>query len=158
MNVHSWFYFRFRHWYPRVINASRSFLSELPLMALSVHTSTFLSKLSLVVPSVVTRFHTNLIIFEQINGHTIWIHSLDFGFQCLGGGGRLTLTSEFILLFPCWSVLPYDCPCNRALIKLVTFDSVKTHQHMWLHVYQICKFVSVFVSLKRWSGRRSAYT
>ena len=72
--------------------------------------------------------------------------------------GRLTLTSEFILLFPCWSVLPYDCPCYRTLIKLVTFGLMRAHQHTWLHVYQICKFVSVFVSLKRWSARRSVYT
>jgi hypothetical protein len=53
-------------------------------MALSVHTSSFLFNLSLVVPSVVTRCHTNLIMVEQINAHTIWIRSYDFMFQYLG--------------------------------------------------------------------------
>jgi len=54
-----------------MINASRSLLCEIQLMALSVHTSSFLSKPSLVVPSVVTGYHNNLIILEQINDHTI---------------------------------------------------------------------------------------
>jgi hypothetical protein len=118
MNVHSCFYFQFRHWYSRVINASRSFLSELPLMALSVHTSSFLSKLSLVVvPSVVTRFHTNLIIFESNHGHAIWIHSCDFVFQCLGAidvDERIQIIVSVLVRPSVWLSL------YRALTKLVT--------------------------------------
>ena len=51
-----------------------------PLVLLVV----FLSRLSLVALSVLTGFHTNLIIFEQINSHTICILVYDFIFQYLG--------------------------------------------------------------------------
>jgi len=149
MNVHSCFYFQFRHWYPRVINASRSFLSELPLIALSVHTSTFLSELSLVVPSVVTRFHTNLIICEQTNG----LYNLNSQLWFRVGA---TDVDEWIHIIVSVLVRPsYDCHCNRALIKPVTFGSVKTHQHVWLHVYQICKFVKFirFVETMEWQKK-----
>jgi hypothetical protein len=122
-------------------------------MALSVHTSSFLSKLSLVVPSVVTLCHTNLIIFVQINGHTIWIHSCDFKFQYVGA----TDVDEWIGIIVSVLVRPSVwLSCKRAVIKLVTFVSVQTHLHMWVRIHQICRLISLFVSLKRWVGWRIA--
>lgn len=69
MKVNSCFFFLFYHSHFSTINACGCF---------------FLSRLLPVALSVLTGFHTNLIIFEQINSHTICILVYDFIFQYLG--------------------------------------------------------------------------